>query len=72
MLPKLTTERVSQHEREHHSTHTSNPFLCSVCESDQYDLVLYAHALSRRSGLAVRCRTCHASTTLFEEALETV
>ena len=72
MLFKLTTERVSQHQREHHSTHTSNPFLCSVCESDHYDLVLYAHALSRRSGLAVRCRTCHASTTLFEDALDTV
>lgn len=69
-LPKSKKERLAGREQGQNSKHEVNLFLCSVCGSDHCDLVLYAQALSRRSGLAMRCRTCNASTRLFDDALD--
>lgn len=65
-IPKPTNEHPAVQRQEQHSKHEVNSFLCSICGSNHYDLILYAQALSRRSGLAARCRTCTASTALFD------
>lgn len=66
-LPKSRNKRPALQRQEQHSKHEVNSFHCSICGSNHYDLILYAQALSRRSGLAARCRTCTASTRLFDD-----
>ena len=66
-LPKVTNERPAVQRQKQHSKHEVQSFLCSICGSNHYTLILYAHARSGRSGLAVRCRTCTASIALFDD-----
>lgn len=65
-LPQSRNERPAVQRQEQHSKHEVYLFLCSICGSTHYDLILYAQARSRRSGLVARCKTCTASTALFD------
>lgn len=69
-LPKSTNESFAAQRQEQNPTHEVNSFPCSICGGNYYDLILYAHALSRRNGLRARCRTCDASITLLDEELD--
>ena len=66
-LPKVTNERPAVQRQVQYAKHAVHSFLCSICGSNHYDLVLYAHALNGRSELAARCRTCTASIALFDD-----
>lgn len=69
-LPKSTNERPAVGGQEQNSKHEINAFLCSICGNNYYDLILYAHALSRRSGLRARCRTCKVSIALLNDEIK--
>ncbi len=66
-LPRSTKEHPAVQRQRQYAKHKVHSFLCSICGSNRYDLILYAHARSGRSGLTARCRICTARIALFDD-----
>lgn len=69
-LPKSTNEGSAAQRQEQDSKHEVTSFPCSICGGRYYDLILYAQALSRRSSLRARCRTCQTSIALLDDVID--
>lgn len=55
-----------KHRRQNTGTEPSG-YLCVLCGSERYHLVLTAEALNNRVGLKLRCGNCNASQEVTEE-----
>ncbi len=54
-------------QRRQHTGPKPDGYLCTLCGSERYHLVLTAEALNNRVGLKLRCGNCNASQEVTEE-----
>ena len=60
--------KVQQGKQRHRRNSEPEPggYLCELCGSERYHLVLTAQALNNRVGLILRCGNCNASQKITD------